>query len=293
MEYIRTLLKKEIEIEYLVTVHYFEYGKNFNFETEKHNFWELVYVDKGEATVVSGDVRYALRQGEIFFHKPNTPHAAFANGVVAPNMVVISFGCSSKAMDWFAGKRLSINEGDKEILSKIIREARSTFSSPLDDPYSNGLIISEDSAVGGEQMIGILLESMLIRLLRRENEQEEKPKILSSMKVRANNDLVNRVMEYMQQNVCNNLMFEEVCRFSAQSATNLKTIFKSVTGYGVMSYYRLLKIDAAKQLMREGNYNITQIADHLGYASVHYFSRHFKQVTGMTPSEYTMSIQAR
>ena len=54
-----------------------------------------------------------------------------------------------------------------------------------------------------------------------------------------------------------------------------------------------LKIDTAKQLMREGNYNITQIADYLGYASVHYFSRHFKQVTGMTPSEYTLSIQAK
>lgn len=293
MEYIRTILKKEIEVEYLVTVHYFEYGKNFNFKPERHNFWELVYVDKGEATVESGDVRYALRQGEIFFHKPNVPHAAFANGVVAPNMVIISFGCSSKAMDWFAGKRLSINEREKELLSKIIREARHAFSSPLDDPYSNGLVASENSLLGGEQMIGLLLESMLISLLRREQGQDESPKILSSMKVRANNDLVNRVMQYMQENVCNNLTFEQVCRFSAQSATNLKTIFKSVTGYGVMSYYRLMKIDTAKQLMREGNYNITQIADYLGYASVHYFSRHFKQVTGMTPSEYTMSIQAK
>lgn len=293
MDYIRTTLKKEIQVDFLVTVHYFEYGKNFNFEPEKHDFWELVYVDKGEATVVSGDVRYALRQGEIFFHKPNVSHAAFANGVVAPNMVIISFGCDSEAMKWFAGKRLSINEGEKELLSRIIKEARNVFSSPLDDPYSNGLTLAENPVIGGEQMIGLLLETMLIRLLRRENNQEETPKILSSMKVRANNDLVNRVMKYMQENVCGNLTFEQVCRFSAQSATNLKTIFKSVTGYGVMGYYRLLKIDTAKQLMREGNYNITQIADHLGYASVHYFSRHFKQVTGMTPSEYTMSIQAK
>ena len=75
--------------------------------------------------------------------------------------------------------------------------------------------------------------------------------------------------------------------------TNLKTIFKSVTGMGVMEYYRGLKIDAAKTLLREGGGNITQIADKLGYTSVNYFSRYFKQATGMTPSEYTQSIQAK
>ena len=37
--------------------------------------------------------------------------------------------------------------------------------------------------------------------------------------------------------------------------------------------------------------NFTQIADSLGYASIHYFSRQFKKITGMTPSEYSSSIQ--
>ena len=293
MKYQRTILESKIEIDYLVTVHYFEYGKNFNFDTEEHDFWEFVYVDKGEATVLSDDVRYALRQGEMFFHQPNTPHAAFANGVVAPNMVILSFGTKSPAMQWFAERRLSIHEEEKELLSKIVREAKQVFSSPLNDPYSTGLTRADNPPVGGEQMIKLLLEMLLLSLLRRGDNGEKKPKILSSLKVRANNDLVQRIMAYMQENVCGNLTFEQVCRYSAQSATNLKTVFKSVTGYGVMEYYRLLKIDTAKQLMREGNYNITQIADYLGYASVHYFSRHFKQVTGMTPSEYTLSIQAK
>ena len=55
----------------------------------------------------------------------------------------------------------------------------------------------------------------------------------------------------------------------------------------------MLKIETAKTMLREGDGNITQIADRLGYASVHYFSRYFKQATGMTPSEYSLSIQAK
>ncbi len=65
----------------------------------------------------------------------------------------------------------------------------------------------------------------------------------------------------MEDNLCSGLSFAQVCRFSAQSATNLKTIFKAATGMGVMEYYRMLKIEYAKRLLREGSGNITQIAD--------------------------------
>ena len=53
-----------------------------------------------------------------------------------------------------------------------------------------------------------------------------------------------------------------------------------------------MKIDFAKQLIRENDMNFTQISDFLGYSSIHYFSRQFKRSTGMTPSEYVSSIRA-
>ncbi|MEG2842596.1 MAG: AraC family transcriptional regulator, partial [Ruthenibacterium sp.] len=43
--------------------------------------------------------------------------------------------------------------------------------------------------------------------------------------------------------------------------------------------------------IREGSHNFTEIASMLGYNSIHYFSRHFKKVTGMTPSEYASSVK--
>ena len=53
-----------------------------------------------------------------------------------------------------------------------------------------------------------------------------------------------------------------------------------------------MKIEFAKQLIREDQMNFTQISDFLGYSSIHYFSRQFKKITGMTPSEYSSSIKA-
>ena len=53
-----------------------------------------------------------------------------------------------------------------------------------------------------------------------------------------------------------------------------------------------MKIDMAKQLIRTEQMNFTQISEKLGYSSIHYFSRQFKKLTGMTPSEYASSIKA-
>ena len=288
-----TALRRDIAVPAVVTVHYFEYARDYVFEGEKHDFWELLYVDKGEVEVMADDTGYCLKQGEMIFHKPGEFHNVFANGLVAPNLVVVAFVCASPAMAYFEGKVVKAEEVERELLARIVHEARDAFSNPLDDPGSLKMERASSSAFGSEQMIGLLLEQMLIRMVRRGAQRDVAVKTSSSVKRRSDHDLVQRIIAYMQDNACGTLTFSQVCRFSAQSATNLKTIFKSVTGMGVMEYYRGLKIDAAKTLLREGGSNITQIADKLGYTSVNYFSRYFKQATGMTPSEYTQSIQAK
>ena len=292
-QFVPTVPRREMAVDAIVTVHYFEYAKNYVFEGEKHKFWELLYVDKGEVEVMADSTGYRLRQGDIIFHKPDEFHNVFANGVVAPNLVVVSFVCHSAAMSYFEGKILRLDGDERELLSRLVAEARDAFASPLDDPRTLQMVRASSSAFGSEQMVVSLLEQMLIRMVRRGAEQAREVKVSSSVKRRSDHDLAERVIAYMEDNLCGGLSFAQVCRYSAQSATNLKTIFKSATGMGVMEYYRMLKIEYAKRLLREGSGNITQIADRLGYASVHYFSRHFKQATGMTPSEYTQSIQAK
>ncbi len=291
-EYTKTVLKTDIQIDALITVHYFEYTKNYRFDGESHPFWELLYVDKGAVDVTSDSTIYHLHQGELIFHKPGEFHSVSADGVVAPNLVVISFDTRSDAMLHFENAVFKAGEAERNLLASIISEATNAFLPPLGDPSTVKLDRAEESPFGAEQMIALHMEQLLITLIRRNGHVPSK-RIASSIKTRSDHDLVERIIGYMQDNVFGNLTFADVCRFSAQSATNLKTIFKSVTGEGVMSYYRTLKITEAKRMLREGDGNITQIADRLGYNSVHYFSRYFKRVTGMTPSEYTLSIQTK
>lgn len=98
MEFFKLKFKQEFKIEALVSLHYFEFAKDFVFRGERHNFWELLYVDKGDVEVMADSIGYKLTQGDLIFHKPNEFHSVWANRKIAPNIIVISFICRSEAM---------------------------------------------------------------------------------------------------------------------------------------------------------------------------------------------------
>ena len=151
MEYGSVFLTPTIQIEKIVTIHYYEYGSHYHFSGESHDFWEFLCVDKGELNVTAGDRDYALSRNNIIFHKPNEFHCLSANHKVAPNLVVIAFFCDSPQMDFFRDKLLSIDNFERGLLAQIILEARNVFSDPLDDPMLKQMHKREVIPPGAEQ----------------------------------------------------------------------------------------------------------------------------------------------
>lgn len=292
MDYIKIPLMEEITVKNIVTIHYFEYARDYIFHGESHNFWEIVYVDKGEIEVMADKTGYKLKHGEMIFHKPNEFHNLWANGQIAPNLVIVSFECKSPSMKFFEGKIIKGEDNESKLLANIITEARNAYSSPLDDTFLKKLKKRKNAAIGSEQLIKINLEMLLISLLRKGRSVNKTKKISTVTKQRFDDDKTEKIIQYLEKNIYNNISFEDVCRFSNQSKTNLKNLFKTIKGIGVMEYYRNLKIEEVKRLIREEPNNFTDIADKLSYSSIHYFSRHFKKATGMTPSQYATSIKA-
>lgn len=288
-EYALTALKKEFHIDRIATIHYFEYEKNYSFIGETHDFWELVYVDKGEIEVNMEGVWSPLKQGEVVFHQPNEYHNLRTNGVVAPNIIIVTFACKSRGMKFFQRKFFTLSDAEKHLLAVIIKEARRAFSSPLDDTFLKKLERSKYAEFGAEQMILISLEQLLI-MLRRNHSVAAQPNS-TVQKRRMEDDAVSNVITFLSENIGSRLNFTQIAEYAGLGATNLKMIFKNRTGQSVMAYFAGMKIDRAKTLIREGNYNITQISALLGYDSIHLFSRRFKQITGMSPTEYGKSVK--
>lgn len=282
-------LLKTIHIESLVTVHYFEYARDFAFAGESHDFWEFLCVDKGEVEVTAGEKSAILRKGDIIFHQPGEFHALKAIRETAPNLAVISFVCHSPAMDFFRGRRLTIVESDRTLLAQIILEARHAFATPLNDPYLKKMERQEEPPLGAEQLIQLYLEELLLQMLRRC--QSPVPSSERPNQVEKSDALYTSIINYLEAHLQERLTVEKICRDNLIGRSHLQKLFRTRHGCGVIDHFIQMKIGAAKQMIRERTMNYTQISDALGYTSIHYFSRQFKQITGMTPSEYASSIK--
>ena len=293
MAYKSVVLEDSVTINRIISVHYFQYMSDFSFPGESHDFWELVCVDRGEIDALAGDRRLTLKKGNILFHKPNEFHNVLTNGKVSPSLVVIGFECHSPAIKPFEDQLMSVQDTEKELMAQIIVEARNTFSGRLDDPYQEELIFnSEPLTFGSAQLISHYLEQLMIHLYRRY--------FSYSLPVRSSrflaeassgNDTYNRIVRYMEEHLGERMTIDRICRDNLVGRSQLQKLFRGTKGCGVIEFFSMMKIDTAKQMIRDNQLNFTQIADRLGYNSIHYFSRQFKQITTMTPSEYATSIR--
>ncbi|MDO4313692.1 MAG: AraC family transcriptional regulator [Eubacteriales bacterium] len=297
MGYNGILLKDSISVGKIYSIHYFEYMSNFSFEGESHDFWEFICVDKGEVNIVAGTHAEKLKKGDIAFHEPNEFHNVKATGKIAPNLVVISFECNSYAMHFFRKKILKVDDAERNLLAHIIMEARHCFDCRLDDPYLQNMPLKSAEVFGAEQLIRLYLEQFLIHLARRYT-CTSKPLIKTiqsstkATKVKNDAEIYQRVTDYMEAHLHSKLTIEQICRDNLVSRSQLQKIFKQQCKMGIIEYFSYMKIGIAKELIRTQHLNFTQISDSLGYTSIHYFSRQFKKITGMTPSEYASSIKA-
>ena len=285
-------LQEEVQIPEIITIHYFEYTSTYHFPGESHNFWEFLCVDKGEVEVTADDRLHTLKRGQIIFHKPNEFHSVQSNGKIAPNLVVISFRCNSPCMKKLENLITSIGENERTLLAKIIHEAKKCISTPLDDPYTKKMERAKNAPFGSEQMIRLHLELLILSLIRRLENGERPAPTVKSIKKKNDALLYDRVASYLSEHVGEQLTIEEICRANLVGRSQLQKLFREKNHCGVIDYFSHLKIESAKQMIREDQENFTQISNHLGYTSIHYFSRQFKKITGMSPSEYASSIKA-
>ena len=284
MSYIIKPIRKIIDVKSIVTILYYELSKDFDYAGESHDFWEMVYVDKGEIVATSDGVRHIVPQGSAIFHKPNEFHRLAANGTIAPNVFIITFVCTSRDMQFFNEKITEIPTKLRSYIADIIDERHIIRSDPPGTDTVNGRAVG----IASEQMVKLYLEQFLILLLR--GEEAAKPGRSSAEREDWDNQLVNDMIHYLQEHIYQELSVSDLCRRFCYSKTQLSKVFKEATGSTIMDYYTRLKIKEAKYMIREGDLNFSQIAVQLSFDNPQYFSRTFKRIAGMTPKEYKNSV---
>lgn len=277
------LVKKVINIKKLVGINYFQLTTSLNAVEECNSFYKFIYVDSGSVAYSSKNVETVLNQGDFCFIPPNTTHSYFFNGVESTHLFMVCFECVNNTLELVAQHK-SLNSTEKNLMSIIFSEAKKTFKFSL----KKKLCLLETPTFGAQQLIVNYIEALLINIIR--FNLSDKPESKFSMNSADFNDkLVNDIIKMLKDGVYKKITLEQVQKSLYYSKTYLNNNFKKITGDSIMHYYRNLKIEEAKKLLKKGE-SIIAISDKLFFESPNYFCKVFRSVTGLTPTKYKKTI---
>ena len=90
----------------------------------------------------------------------------------------------------------------------------------------------------------------------------------------------------MRENLDRRLSLEELAQVSNLSKYHFTRKYRDLTGYAPLQHFEHLKVEQACLMLDSSTLNISEIAFQLGYDDPLYFSRVFRKVTGLSPSQY-------
>ena len=271
--------ERQLDIERILFVRIRDYPENQACTPSvlKGDFWELLYAEKGLADIRFPSSSHTLSKTEILFRSPSETLCIHTQAPVPVKLVSVGFTFPASVpvsvTDFFQGSILRAGSWERRLLALTVAEAASCHTA---------------SPFGAGQAAMHYLELLLIQLIR--NFGTDVPPFPLMQRQADDDGLFRDIVAYMEENIAAHLTIDQICRDNLIGRTLLKKLFSDNTGCGIIDYFSLMKINAAKQLIREGGMNFSQIAERLGYHSIHYFSRRFKKTTGMTPTEYAQSV---
>ena len=263
-------ISSSLDISEIYTKFYQEKGTNYNFSGEKHSYWELTYVDKGELLTTIDGVSYHLKQGDLIFYAPMQFHTQSTFEKISSSYLTINFKMNFNHADLLCNKIFSLKRDSYFIVTKLIEELSN------DNLYSNDLSLC-------------YLKQLIIQMLRLNNSHfHSKP--TTHMQQTYENELLNDILLYIDNNIYEKISVSTLCEHFCISTSMLHSLFRKNMNNTAKNYINELKLSKSKELIRNSTQTLSEISEMLGFSSIHYFSKKFKSYFNISPTEYSKSI---
>ena len=252
--------------------------KNFALESHYENVYQIIVVLRGKIRYRVGNKEYIVSKGGIIVLNTLEDHTLevleypyeryliqvhpdfFQTEVPIPAIIAIFL----KRSEDFS-HLLTVSEPVWNYLYEILKEMEQEYK---------GRRKYWDIFVGAD------LRRMFIILFR------ECETVLASIKTGRGASVAYNVMNYLNHHYMQQLTLDDVAESMFLNKDYISHLFKKETGYSLMGYVILLRVNHAKLLLTETEKSITDIALECGYTDFAYFSKQFKQLTGVNPSAF-------
>lgn len=112
------------------------------------------------------------------------------------------------------------------------------------------------------------------------------PKTEQSMEAR-----LHSTIQYVDDHYAEEITVQKLARLAEIRPVQYTSLFRQLTGHKPLDYVNHVRIKHAKDWLRKSDEPLRDIASRVGFKDEYYFSRRFRQMTGLSPRQYDRSIQ--
>lgn len=245
-----------------------KYLDNHFIDTHSHQYFHFVYVLSGNGRIVINGVDFLVSSDCFLVIPEKTPHSIYSDK-------------NFKTID-IKGQLSEQIKYDIALLGSCIQVLKSSESAVIEE------ILHEGIGMGTcySQLINASFMKLLYCIIRRYSKEDALTTKTNVYSYELKNSKWVNIESYINTHIHEYISTEELAKIMGYNETYFCTLFKHQVGISPQRYIQINKIERAKHFMVAKDYNITQIADMLGFKSIHYFSRFFKSYIGCSPNEY-------
>lgn len=243
-----------------------------NIKENVHNYYELYFLLEGQTEVFVENRTHRLKKSDIIIMKPNVLHRALSRKDAKQEMVAVRFdrqSIISKEIQARLDSQQGVISLPQPAVEKVNRLINILLEEKEDDLFHNSFAKS-------------VLNEMLIVILRNENQTSQE-----SAGVR-----FKKIVDFVKENSREDITLVSVAEKFSISEAHLSRIFKKNTGFNFIQYVNYQRIIFAKKKLSSTDIPIGELALLSGFESSTHFGRVFKQLLGVSPSEYRKNQKA-
>lgn len=241
----------------------------------KHSFFEICYVEGGTGIYTEGDREYSLHRGVLFCSRPGVVHQI--RDVNELDLLYVAFEPDEKQSDPAELESYLDALGQGEVWMD------NQSGSPIAGLWRSLLVPDSYAGALSAGVLPALAHSLLASFpdLLGVARSSNRPPVRTDSSI-----LVQRTKQYIRDNLAGDLSQQQVARLLNVSERHLSRLFAENIKESYTTTVRNERIRAAEELLIRTGTPIKEIAEQVGFSSVHYFTRSFTQKKGMPPAAY-------
>ncbi len=278
MRYESTALPDAMSVDGIYTVLKVDFSRSGVGIGEAHDFPEISFISRGTHYGIIDGKESKRLCGQLLIIAPGSFHKSARPS--DSEALIISFASSSPALNELYNRNLNLTPSQEKAFRSIVSDGLGLFRYRAPGSDVRGMVLRENADKSILHKMKKELELFLIDLHRHFCERGSDTK---SSRYDAEFDAVKK---FLCAHISEHLTLSEIAEGTNMSVSKLKMLFREKSGGGAINCFIEMKIEKAKEMLKESKYNFTETAETLGFSSIHYFSRLFKKVTGISPSDY-------